>query len=107
MTHLERNLKIEYKYGQNHGYTPVGANIVRPSKKQVHDHNHCRTEQKNYPITLVGERRNFCFAEIRRPVVGRPTNYTLSVHGTPTQHCKKINPRHSPKRDVEDAVPYI
>ena len=32
----------------------VGANIVRPSKKQVHDYNQCRTEQKNYPITLVG-----------------------------------------------------
>ena len=33
----------------------VGANRVRPSKKQVHDYNHCRTEQKNYPITLVGD----------------------------------------------------
>ena len=33
----------------------VGANSVRPSKKQVHDYSHCRIEQKNYPITLVGD----------------------------------------------------
>ena len=55
MSHPERNLKIEYIYiGQNYGNKSVGANRVRPSKKQVHDYNHCRTEQKNYPITLVG-----------------------------------------------------
>ena len=55
MSHPERNLKIEYIYiGQNYGNKSVGANSVRPSKKQVHDYNHCRTEQKNYPITLVG-----------------------------------------------------
>ena len=29
-----------------HGNKSVGANSVRPSKKQVHDYNHCRTEQK-------------------------------------------------------------
>ena len=57
MSHPECNLKIEYKkrlIPQSYGYTPVGANSVRPSKKQIHDYNHCRTEQKNYPITLVG-----------------------------------------------------
>ena len=101
MSHPERNLKIEYKKRlnpQSYGYTPVGANSVRPPW---------------FTISLALLAHRLCYHKPcrgrrpRRPVVGRPTNYTLSAHGTPTQHCKKINPRHSPKRDVEDAVPYI
>ena len=52
VTHPECNLKIEY--WPLFFCKSVGANSVRPSKKQVHDYNQCRTEQKNYPITLVG-----------------------------------------------------
>ena len=32
----------------------VGANSVRPSKKQVHDYNHCMTEQKTILSRLQG-----------------------------------------------------
>ena len=42
MSRPERNLKIEYKKWlkhKTHGNKTVGANTVRPSKKQNHDYN--------------------------------------------------------------------
>ena len=45
MSHPECNLKIEYKKllkHKNHGNKIVGANTVRPSKKQTHGDNTVR-----------------------------------------------------------------
>ena len=69
------------------------------------------------PLFLCADFRKLCrgatqflLAETRRPVSVCPTNYTLFAqhlehcfkiqHGTSKQHCVKIKPRHSPKRDV-------
>ena len=73
MSHLERNLKIEYKkrlIQQSYGYTPVGDGVP------------------DVPWLVA------------RRIIRYP--YTARLHNI----AKKINPRHSPKRDVEGAVPY-
>ena len=85
--HLVWSLKIEYKTTE-----------TRPPRQQICRGEHCSPvlvarQTLRYPHNLlrftnpVGERRNFCFAEIRRPA---PSTFRIIVyptnHDNPTTH---------------------